>query len=40
MIMLLIDADTHYRWLDYEVTVIGNIHDNPELIGERKDNDI
>ena len=22
----------------YNVTVIGNIHDNPELIGERKDN--
>lgn len=23
---------THYRWADYEVTVIGNIHDNPELL--------
>ena len=23
---------THYRWLDYEVEVIGNIHDNPELL--------
>lgn len=23
---------THYRWLDYEVEVIGNIYDNPELI--------
>ena len=24
---------THYRWLDYEVEVIGNIFDNPELMG-------
>ena len=23
---------THYRWLDYELEVIGNIHDNPELL--------
>lgn len=22
----------HYRWMDYEVTVIGNVHDNPELL--------
>lgn len=22
----------HYRWLDYDVEVIGNIHDNPELL--------
>lgn len=27
------DFMTHYRWLDYEVEVIGNIHDNPELLG-------
>ena len=26
------DVITHYRWLDYEVEVIGNIHDNPELL--------
>ena len=26
------DFMTHYRWLDYEVEVIGNIHDNPELL--------
>lgn len=26
------DFLTHYRWLDYDVTVIGNIHDNPELL--------
>ena len=26
------DRMTHYRWLDYEVEVIGNIHDNPELL--------
>ena len=25
------DFMTHYRWLDYEVEVIGNIHDNHEL---------
>lgn len=23
---------THYRWIDYEVVVIGNIYDNPELL--------
>ena len=27
------DFMTHYRWLDYDVEVIGNIHDNPELLG-------
>ena len=27
------DFMTHYRWLDYDVEVIGNLHDNPELIG-------
>ncbi len=26
------DFMTHYRWLDYDVEVIGNIHDNPELL--------
>ena len=26
------DFMTHYRWLDYEVEVIGNIHDNLELL--------
>ena len=26
------DFMTHYRWLDYEVEVIGNIHDNHELL--------
>ena len=26
------DFMTHYRWLDYEVEAIGNIHDNPELL--------
>ena len=23
---------THYRWIDYYITVIGNIYDNPELL--------
>lgn len=23
---------THYRWLDYDVELIGNIYDNPELL--------
>lgn len=23
---------THYRWLDYDLEVIGNIHNNPELL--------
>lgn len=32
------EDSTHYRWLDYEVKVIGNIHDNPELLkGEQED---
>lgn len=31
------DFMTHYRWLDYEVEIIGNIHDNPELIGGEED---
>lgn len=26
------DVITHYRWIDYEVEVIGNIHDTPELL--------
>ena len=26
------DLITHYRWIDYEVEVIGNIYDNPELL--------
>lgn len=24
---------THYRWADYECEVLGNIHDNQELLG-------
>ena len=27
------DFCSYYRWMDYEVEVIGNIHDNPELLG-------
>ena len=26
------DMFTHYRWIDYEVEVIGNIYDNKDLI--------
>lgn len=26
------DCMTHYRWIDYELKVIGNIFDNPELL--------
>lgn len=26
------DPVTHYRWMDYFVEVIGNIHDTPELL--------
>ncbi len=29
------DIMTHYRWLDYDVEIIGNIHDNPELLGDK-----
>lgn len=24
-----------YRWIDYEVEVVGNIHQNPELLGSK-----
>ena len=27
------DLITHYRWIDYKLEVIGNIHDTPELLG-------
>ena len=27
------DYMTHCRWLDYDVEIVGNIHDNPDLIG-------
>ena len=30
------DFIKHYRWIDYEVEVIGNIHENPELLKEVK----
>ena len=26
------DLITRYRWVDYELEVIGNIHDTPELL--------
>lgn len=29
---------THYRWLDYELEIIGNIFDNPELLKGDVDN--
>lgn len=28
---------THYRWMDYEITVIGNKFDNPELMEQIED---
>lgn len=28
------DGITHYRWIDYEIEVIGNRFDNPELLEE------
>lgn len=31
------DLITHFRWMDYEVEVIGNVHDNPEMIGGKED---
>lgn len=30
------DIMTHYRWLDYDVEIIGNIYDNPEPLGENE----
>lgn len=33
------DFMTHYRWLDYEIEVIGNTTDNPELLKGGADND-
>jgi len=33
------DCVTHYRWMDYEVEVVGNIWENPELIEKDHDND-
>lgn len=30
--VILGDAINYYRWLDYELKVCGNIHDNPELV--------
>lgn len=28
------DYSTNYRWMDYDVKVIGNIYENPELMEE------
>lgn len=30
--IIVCDTSTHYRWMDYEIEVIGNIYDNPELL--------
>jgi uncharacterized phage protein (TIGR01671 family) len=33
--MIKSSVGEHYRWLDYEVEVIGNVYENPELLEER-----
>lgn len=32
--VIVSDIFAHYRWIDYECEIIGNIHDNPELLEE------
>ena len=32
--MIKSSVGEHYRWLDYEVEVIGNVYENPELLEE------
>lgn len=32
-VILGINEVVHYRWLDYDITVIGNIYDDPEILG-------
>lgn len=30
--VIISDVVKHYRWIDYECEIIGNIHDNPEMM--------
>ena len=33
--VIISDVVKHYRWMDYECEIIGNIHDNPELLEDK-----
>ena len=33
--VIISDVVKHYRWIDYECEIIGNIHDNPELLEDK-----
>lgn len=37
--MVKADHITGYCWMDYEITILGNIYENPELIDKEEDNE-